>query len=546
MILSGKSVLCILLSFKIKFMRFPILIGLLFLMFSSVSGYSQDRPNILFAISDDQSALHTSYEGCSWINTPAFDRIAREGIYFENCYAGSPGCAPSRSTLVTGRYHWQNEQAGQHASGWLDKYVPFVDLLAANGYHTGYTGKGVGPFKYGASPLRRQNAAGKEYNDIRYSKEDKTRFGSEISSKHYFANFKNFMEEKRDGDPFFFWYGGHEPHRAFEEGSWKTRGKSLSEVDVPAFLPDNDTIRGDLLDYAVEIEWFDHHLQLMLGYLEEIGELENTIVVVTSDNGMAFPRAKANGYDYGINVPLAIRMPRQIVEGRHITDPVSFVDFAPTFLELTGTSENGMLPITGQSMVPLLESEQSGLVLDADRFVLSGRERHSSSRYKNWGYPQRTLRQGYLLLVWNMKPDRWPAGAPQRLLSDGSRKTHPMYGIDSTGVHQSQWAFTDIDACPTKSFIVEHHDVDPWKKYFDWSVAKRPEWELYDVYNDKACLHNLIDQPGWEEKGEEMKKLLRKELDRTNDPRIVGPDKEVFDSYKRYSPMRYFPKPATE
>ena len=87
------------------------------------------RPNILFAISDDQSFAHTSFVGCNFVETPAFDRIANEGIYFNNCFAGSPGCAPSRSTIVTGRYHWQNEQSGQHASPWLKKHVPFIDLL---------------------------------------------------------------------------------------------------------------------------------------------------------------------------------------------------------------------------------------------------------------------------------------------------------------------------------------------------------------------------------------------------------------------------------
>lgn len=505
--------------------------------------YGQKRPNILFAISDDQSALHTSFEGCTWIKTPAFDRIAREGIYFENCYSGSPGCAPSRSTLVTGRYHWQNEQAGQHASGWLDKYVPFVDLLDANGYHTGFTGKGVGPFKYGDFPLRGQDAAGKEYNDIRYTKDGDERIASDISPKNYFANFKKFMEERTDGEPFFFWYGGHEPHRSFEEGSWKRNGKSLSDVKVPAFLPDNDTVRGDLLDYAVEIEWFDHHLEMMIDYLEEIGELENTIIVVTSDNGMSFPRAKANGYDYGIHVPLAIRMPDQRMKGRRISDLMSFVDFAPTFLELTDTPDKGMLAMTGESFVPLLKSEKSGRIMDRHRGVLTGRERHSASRYQNRGYPQRTIRQGNLLLVWNLKPDRWPAGAPRRLVSENSNKLFPLYGVDEDGVHHSDWAFTDIDACPTKSFIVEHHNDPSWRKYFDWSVAKRPEFELFDVVNDKDCLHNLIDHPGWKEKSEKLKEILRGELDQTGDPRIAGPDKEVFDSYPRYSPMRYFPKP---
>lgn len=512
-------------------------------LMAAAATLAQDRPNILFAISDDQSALHTSFAGCSWVSTPAFDRIASEGIYFENCYSGSPGCAPSRSTIVTGRYHWQNEQSGQHASSWMEKYVPFVDVVAANGYHTGFTGKGVGPFRYGESPFRTLDAAGREYNDIRHTDDEVKDFAGGINPKNYFENFKKFLEERDDNQPFFFWYGGHEPHRVFEEGSWKRHGKSLSDVEVPAFLPDNEIVRGDLLDYAVEIEWFDRHLGMMLEHLEEIGELENTIVVVTSDNGMAFPRAKANAYEYGIHVPLAIRMPEQESKGRRVSDLVSFVDFAPTFLQLTGTSNTGMMPITGESFVPLLNSEESGYTLDRDRYVLTGRERHSASRHQNWGYPQRTIRQDYLLLVWNMKPDRWPSGAPQRLKEENSEERFPMYGIDDEGVHHSDWAFTDIDACPTKSFMVENYNEWKWKKYFDWSMARRPEFELFDVFFDPDCLNNLIDQPGWKQDGERLKNLLREELERTGDPRIVGPDPEVFDTYVRYSRMRYFPSP---
>jgi len=82
--------------------------------FSSCTRKNTKRPNILIAISDDQSFGHNSFSGKTWVQTPAFDRVASNGIFFKNCYAGSPGCAPSRSSLVTGRYHWQNEQAGQH------------------------------------------------------------------------------------------------------------------------------------------------------------------------------------------------------------------------------------------------------------------------------------------------------------------------------------------------------------------------------------------------------------------------------------------------
>ncbi|NOR74931.1 MAG: sulfatase-like hydrolase/transferase, partial [Draconibacterium sp.] len=173
------------------------------------------RPNILFAISDDQSFAHTSFAGCNFIETPAFDRVATEGVYFTNCIAGSPGCAPSRSSIVTGRYHWQNEQSGQHASSWMKKYVPFIDLLDANGYATGRTGKGVSPFRYARSEAdslwRKTDAGGIMHSTISYEKgtpEDERTAGG-IGSYNYFENFKFFLDSVKADKPFFFWYGAN-------------------------------------------------------------------------------------------------------------------------------------------------------------------------------------------------------------------------------------------------------------------------------------------------------------------------------------------------
>ena len=511
----------------------------------STDSNTNPRPNILFAISDDQSWIHTSFAGSDWVQTPAFDRVAENGIYFANCYAGSPGCAPSRSALVTGRYHWQNEQAGQHAAGWFAKYVPFVDLLEQNGYHTGYTGKGVGPFKYGEDPLRSQNAAGKAYNEIRYQdgSEKDERFTSHIRDVNYFANFKAFLQDRQPNEPFYFWYGASEPHRSYQKDSWKNRGKSLDQVVVPNFLPDDPVIRGDLLDYAVEIEWFDLHLMRMLDYLETIGELDNTIVVVTADNGMPFPRAKANGYEYGVHVPLAISFPG-FPGSRIIEDPVSFVNIAPTLLELTGTSAQGMLPISGTSLASILKSSNEGMIDQSGSYALSGRERHSSSRYQNLGYPQRILRKDSFLYIWNLKPERWPAGAPQRLIPDSTKGAlYPLYGIDDQGLHHSDWAFTDIDAAPSKSYIVEQKTIPEVAGYFDWAVEKRPEFEMYDVEKDPDCLTNLVGLPEFMSIQTQMHDLLLEELTHWQDPRVVGPVKDIFDSYPRYTPMREFPKP---
>lgn len=529
--------------------------GVLVLFFIGFSCYAQQskRPNILFAISDDQSFAHTSFAGNSFVNTPAFDRVAKNGVYFENCIAGSPGCAPSRSSIVTGRYPWQNEQSGQHGSSWMKKYVPFVDVLKEVGYSIGRTGKGVDPFQYARngqdSLWRKQNAAGPQYSNIRF-KDDVLKsmpgYASGIDKADHVANFKYFIENEKGDKPFFFWFGSHEPHRPYEQDSYKRTGKKLEDVTVPGFLPDNGVIRGDLLDYAVEIEWFDRQLGEMLDYLEKIGELKNTIVIVTADNGKPFPSAKANAYEYGIHVPLAISFPKEFESGRTIKNPVSFVDFAPTILEITGGlafAKKTMMPITGKSFLKLLKSKKEDWTGDVPEYVFSGRERHSSSRYENWGYPQRAIRSEDHLLIWNIKPERWPAGAPQKVSDKDSTELLAFNGVKD-GVYQEGIAFTDIDGSPSKEYLMLHADDKDVKAFYELAVGKRPEFELFDIKKDPFCLHNLSGKPEYAKTENKLRSALKKELKKTKDPRVVGPDKAIFDSYKRYMNIRKFPKPS--
>ena len=518
--------------------------GLILTACNQGSGKEMKRPNILIAISDDQSFAHTSFAGCKFVSTPGFDRVARNGIYFQNCWSGSPGSAPSRSSLVTGRYHWQNESSGQHASSWMKKYVPFVDVLEADGYHTGHTGKGVAPFQYARnendSLWRTEDAAGKTYNSIQYRKTGPDpRTAGGIGNINYFENFRDFMSKRSEGQPFYFWYGANEPHRAYEKDSWKRNGKNLTAVDVPEFLPDDEEIRGDLLDYAVEIEWFDLHLTRIISYLDSIGELENTIIIVTGDNGMSFPRAKANCYDYGNHVPLAISYPKGFPSNRIVDDPVSFADFAPTILELTGTSFAGMLPMSGKSFVNILKSEKSGVVDEAKKYVFSGRERHSSSRWNNLGYPVRSIRSKQYLLIWNMLPNLWPAGDPQAI-DPKTGKPVPMYGVDEKGIHHSDWAFTDVDAAPSKSFLIENREKYP--DLFELSYGKRPEFELFDIKKDPFCFTNLAGNKEYADLENEMKTRLTNELKKSGDPRVTGPVTDIFETYERFSPIREFSK----
>ena len=222
------------------------------------------RPNILIAISDDHSWLHTSAQGSPFVNTPHFDRIAREGFRFVNAYAASPGCSPSRAALLTGQHHWMIGAAGTHASLFPTQYKTFVDVLEDNGYKVGYTGKGWGPGNWQKSG-RTKNPAGYEYN----KKKLEVKPPKGIAKFDYARNFDVFMDERKENEPFYFWYGAKEPHLIYEEGP-HTKAK-LATVKVPGFMPDTDASRAMLLDYAAEINHFDNHLGQILERLEADG-----------------------------------------------------------------------------------------------------------------------------------------------------------------------------------------------------------------------------------------------------------------------------------
>jgi uncharacterized sulfatase len=241
---------------------------------------------------------------------------------------------------------------------------------------------------------------------------------------------------------------------------------------------------------------------------------------------------------------MAIRYPAEFPGGRKVDDPVSFVDLAPTIVEITGTSPEGMLPMSGESILGTLRSEKQGSVNDARKYVLAGRERHSSSRFRNWGYPQRVIRSREYIYIWNIRHERWPAGAPQKYDPEDPGVLLGMYGLDEHGKYLPQSAFTDIDDCPTKTYIIENHLDAEIRRYFDLAHAKRPEFELYNVQTDPDCLINLAGEAGYEAIETELRNALMKVLTDTRDPRVVGPDTEIFDSYPRYSRMRDFPDPG--
>lgn len=496
-----------------------------FLTLAVSASDDQARPNILIAMADDQSFPHTSFAGYEAVQTPGFDRVAREGVYIKNAFAPSPGCSPTRAALLTGRHPWQIEQAGTHASSFPAKYVVFPDLLENAGYSVGMTGKGWGPGDFQAVDQRPRNPAGPEFQKHKCKPPT-----SGISKNDYAANFADFFNARDKSKPFCFWYGSTEPHREYELGSGLKAGKESTDAKVPDFLPDTPEIRSDLLDYCLEIEWFDSHLVKMLTLLEEAGELDNTMVIVTADNGMPFPRAKANLYDYGFHEPLAIRWGKAVPGGRVVDDLIGFVDLTATILDATNVAHPSTeFPISGRSFLEVLKSNKQGIVDPSRDAVFAARERHSSSRYNNWTYPQRAIRTQQHLYIRNFRPDRWPAGDPVTLKQDGT-------------LNQPHSGYHDIDACPTLDFLISKADDPILGKYLPLSVAKRPSEELFDIVSDPACLKNLADDPEHLNDKWRLSKRLIDYLTESGDARALDGG-EIWETYPRYSPIRSFPAP---
>jgi arylsulfatase A-like enzyme len=465
----------------------------------STNGVSQTpRPNFLVIMGDDISRTSLGVYGCEFIKTPNFDRIANEGVLFTNAYVCNPKCSPSRACLLTGRYSWQLEEACNHIPVMPPKWKFYPELLEKSGYTIGFTGKGWAPGVF----YGEHNPAGWEYNEIKCNPPY-----NGISNKDYASNFEVFLGKRDLSKPFCFWFGTHEAHRKYEKDSYKKDGKELSKVIVQEFLPDNDLVRADLADYAVEVEYHDMMIGKALESLAKHGLLDNTIIIATSDQGMPFPRVKGQMYDEDFHEAFVVRWGDKIKSGRIVTDFINFPDVAPTIMEAAGLKPHKQM--TGKSFLNLLLSDKSGRIDKNRTFSLLGRERHDMGRIEGdqiaVGYPVRAIRTDKYLYSHNYKPNRWPAGDPE-------------YG------------YNNCDASPTKTFLTGLKGSDPDYKYYLLSFGKRPSDELFDVEKDPDCIHNLADDPKYAGIVKALKGKMENELKKQNDPRVLG-NGGIFDYY---------------
>lgn len=483
--------------------RTILLLIVQFFLLSTGECFAKNNPNILFAVADDWSYGHAGAYGCKWVKTPTFDRIATHGVLFTRAYTPTAKCAPSRASILTGRNPWQLKAAANHNCYFPPEFKSYVEVLSEHGYRVGMTGKGWAPGVSRNHKGQWRQMTGKPWNIHKLTPPT-----TGISKNDYAANFEAFINAlPNDKTPWCFWYGSNEPHRHYEYGSGVAKGgKRLKDIErIPAYWPDEESIRHDMLDYAFEVEHFDTHLNRMLVLLDKKGMLSNTVVVITGDHGMPFPHCKGQSYVHSNHVPLAIMWPAGIKKvGRTVTDFVSFIDLAPTFIELAGVawSESGMAPVTGVSLLPILQSEKEGRVEIERDYVIVGRERNDVGRPNDAGYPMRGIISNGLISLHNFEPQRWPACDPE------------------TG-------YLDVDGSPTKTTIlakrnhpVEHHY---WQRIF----GKRVQEEFYDLIADPDCMNNLAAS---DPRHTKLHPQLFEKLKQQQDPRLLGQG-AIFDTY---------------
>jgi len=453
------------------------------------------NPNFLLIITDDQSWEHLGCYGDEAVKTPHIDRLALDGVRFENAYTPCPSCSPSRAAILTGQDAFRLQEGGVLTGFIREQYALFPAIMAENGYEVGYTGKGYWPFTKDA-PGAVNEPIGKRYDMHRL---DTVPEG--MSKRDYASNFEQFIKDKEDDSPFFFWLGLGEPHRPYEKGRGLRIGIDTSLIRIPSFLPDVPVARMDMADYMAELQWADDVVGEVIDVLEANGQKENTVIIFTSDNGMAFPRSKATLYNHGVRMPLVIAWDAKIKGMRVVKDPVNLIDLAPTMLEFSHLPVPDQM--TGISLVSLLLQEKSSSPAESREFVVSSFEKHTHCRPDELGFPRRAIHTEEWTYIVNYEPDRYPMGNFEIRI--------PNWDI-----------LGETDPGPLKEFVVQNRLDPEYHQYYDLAFGKVDREELFNHAEDPDMMNNLAQNSDYLDIKRQLRAQLTDYLVQNQDPRSEG------------------------
>jgi len=368
------------------------------------------RPrNVLLMIADDLG-LHTGEYGDATARTPNLDRLAREGVRFTNAFCTTASCSASRSVILSGLQNHANGQYGHAHAEHNQQYLPFVrplpKVLKDAGYRTGLIGKlHVSPAS--AFPF------------------DLSQPGLQRGVYEMAAMAREFIRGG-SSQPWYLHVGFGDPHR-FGRGfaNQEYQGVKRMPFDpakaaVPSFLPDNAAVRKEIAEYYEAANRLDQGIGFFLDVLRETGQLDNTLILFLSDNGIPFPNSKTTVYDAGIHLPLLVRSPDQTRRGVVNNATVSFVDLFPSVAEWAGAKLPDY-PIHGRSFLPVLESENPA---GWDRVYFS-HTFHELTMY----YPMRGIRTTRFKYIRNLLPelefpfasDLWASATWQSIREGGGK-----------------------------------------------------------------------------------------------------------------------------
>jgi len=501
---------------------------------SSLEGAGK-KPNILLLFADDLGRYASSYAEANQaspndvISTPAFDWVAEQGVRFDQAFVSVPSCTPSRAALNTGRHFFRNGSHAQLHHPWEKGAVdPFAQVkgmpvtLEEGGYHIGLSYKLHMRTSMFGGRQNLYNRAGSKFGKFSkwVSEAEDQAAAKEMLFNEVRRNFLDFIKSRKSGQPFFYSFNPVNTHRPWVRGS----GKALWGIDpddlkgkLPPFLVDTEVVREDFADYLGEAKAFDVSCQVLIDEVKKMGELDNTLIIISGDHGIpGFPRGKCNVHDFGSAVLLAMRWPDHIAAGRVVKTPVSLIDLAPTFLAAAGLKSED--DANGENLLPALKA--GGRDASLRGWVLIGREVHvHTARDDNQPYPVRALRTADFLYVINFKPDRWPMGAPYEVTADSEPSFDEIASETYVG-------FADIDASPTKAWMVKHRNDAEVNSLLGFSWEKRPAEELYDLSKDPFQIKNIARDPEYAEEKNKLRKKLMAELEANHDPRLL---KDAFD-----------------
>lgn len=457
-----------------------------FVVLAAVPVFAAEKPNVLLIVSEDNGPELGCY-GDPYADTPNLDRLAGQGVRFENAFVPYSVCSPSRAAFLTGLHPHQNGQIGlaTHKFAMYREDTPnIVTLLKSAGYHTGLIGKLhvnpeiAFPFDFRAIPG--------------------ANFGRKQSVSDYAAEAARFFAEA-EGKPFFLSVNFPDAHLPFLRQVNGRPARPLKGDDVRPMSwvgVDSPRLREQVANYYNCLARLDAGIGLLLTELERSGRAERTIVFYIGDHGAQFPRGKGTVYEGALRVPLIVRWPRRAEAGLVRTELVSTLDILPTVLRAAGIdAPSGGL--AGRALQPLLEERP---VSDWRQYIFG----LTTGSFPRACFVQHSVRDGRYKLISSPRPGTENLDAGTYL-----DERHPHFVVSGATAEEQAAAPEHVQAA-----------------FRRWS--RPPRYELYDLRNDPAEWNNLADDPQHAEVRERLIAALQDWQVRTRDPFQV---QEHVDAY---------------